>query len=111
MGISSQLQEREKGDLPTMPAESRPNRRPLPILHLRFPLKTGTESSHSSLHTVHSLATEQLRPYTKSWVLLIDTDGHGRKDPASLWTRLADGKTLCLLSASRNKRMDEDGIT
>ena len=54
MGISSQLQEREKGDLPTMPAESRPNRRPLPILHLRFPLKTGTESSHSSLHTLPS---------------------------------------------------------
>ena len=33
------------------------------------------------------------RPYTKSWVLLIDNES--RKDPAGAWTRLADGKTLC----------------
>lgn len=47
------------------------------------------------------------QPYTKSWVLLIDTDGHGRKDPASLWTRLADGKTLCFLCLRATCRASE----
>ena len=86
-----------------MPAEPWPNWRPTdPYCIWGFRWKL-VRNPHFLL-CLGSLGSEQLRPYTKSWVLLIDTDGHGRKDPASLWTRLADGKTLCVLLASRKKR-------
>ena len=86
-----------------MPAEPWPNWRPTDP-HCIWGFRWKLVRNPHFLLCLGSLVTEQLRPYTKSWVLLIDTDGHGRKDPASLWTRLADGKTLCVLLASRKKR-------